>query len=454
MTFFDAIAAAFNSNPVITGGITLGITGGLIAAARNAPKHILIFLRNCFTVTCELREPEIFNAFAEFIAAEQYGRQCRRISATLNRQTGKVGSTHMPSVIFAPGRGRHIVRYRNRLLWLQRARDDAGMNAEQKLFACEYMVIRMLGRNTQPSRDMLEAAVNSMYERMRGKNVTYARYGYRDWGIITMDEGRSLDSVVLRDGLCEEIVADIARFLAARERYQRIGVPYRRGYLLHGPPGCGKSALITAIATHFSMPLYILPLSAKIDDDDLLVMMQATLPRCIILIEDADAMFAEREPSDRSTRITFKGLINAIDGVAAQQGRIIFFTTNHLDRLDPALIRPGRVDLLREVEYCDYNQLMRMFLRFFPGEAIEAQVFAARMARVHGAAIAPCRVQQFLLRQTDAAIAASMVSIAQMEPMPAESLVVESQAGKPTSAELPSMSNESPVLGLQNGVHS
>lgn len=89
-----------------------------------------------------------------------------------------------------------------------------------------------------------------------------------------------------------------------------------------------------------------------------------------------DAAFVYRDPKDRrSSHVTFSGLLNALDGVAAGEERILFMTTNHIERLDPALIRPGRVDVIHEVGNASASQSKRMFLKFFPKETALAERF-------------------------------------------------------------------------------
>ena len=63
--------------------------------------------------------------------------------------------------------------------------------------------------------------------------------------------------------------------------------------------------------------------------------------------------------------MSFSGLLNALDGVASQQGRVVFMTTNHLEKLDPALVRPGRCDIHIRLDYASPNQMRKMFLHFY-----------------------------------------------------------------------------------------
>jgi len=89
-------------------------------------------------------------------------------------------------------------------------------------------------------------------------------------------------------------------------------------------------------------------------------------PRSIILIEDIDAIFVGREVAvGTHCRVSFSGLLNALDGVKTQDGRILIMTTNHKDKLDPALLRPGRADKLIELQSSSHIEMKKLFLKFF-----------------------------------------------------------------------------------------
>ncbi len=105
--------------------------------------------------------------------------------------------------------------------------------------------------------------------------------------------------------------------------------------------------------------------------------------RSIILLEDIDAIFVERTSvQDQQTRqqVTFSGLLNALDGVRSQEGRILMMSTNHREKLDPALLRPGRSDVHVELNYASEHQMKGLFKKFFPEESDEkAQLFANQL---------------------------------------------------------------------------
>lgn len=123
-------------------------------------------------------------------------------------------------------------------------------------------------------------------------------------------------------------------------------MPYRRGYLLEGPPGTGKSSVSFIIASSTGLPLFVLVLIPKMNDNDLSMLFQRLPQHCIVLIEDVDviAIHHNTDITSKNSGVSLAGLLNILDGIYAQEGRIIVITTNHSEKLDRALIRPGRVD--------------------------------------------------------------------------------------------------------------
>lgn len=147
------------------------------------------------------------------------------------------------------------------------------------------------------------------------------------------------------------------------------GIPYRRGYMLHGPPGSGKTSFIQALAGELGYNICLLNLAERGLTDDKLNHLLGLVPdRSILLLEDVDSAFNRRVQSSEDgfkSSVTFSGLLNALDGVASSEERIIFMTTNHFDRLDPALIRPGRVDLNELLDDAVGEQAYRLFVKFY-----------------------------------------------------------------------------------------
>lgn len=193
-----------------------------------------------------------------------------------------------------------------------------------------------------------------------------------------------MNSVILDEDLSRNLMEDIQTFQNSGDWYLSKGVPYRRGYLLYGPPGTGKTSFTQAIAGAMNLNICYLNLSGdRIDDDGLNRALNDAPASSIILLEDIDGLFVEREavnPSQEGRRVTFSGLLNALDGVRSQEGRILFMTTNHREKLDPALLRPGRCDVQVELKNASYKQMKEMYERFHPkAPGADALQFAAAL---------------------------------------------------------------------------
>ena len=167
---------------------------------------------------------------------------------------------------------------------------------------------------------------------------------------------RPWETVVTRHNIKEDLLLDIKDFQDSFDFYKERGIPYRRGYLLHGPPGTGKSSLIYTIANELQYSICVTSTSRGINDSDLLRQMTMAPKKSILLFEDIDValpsskrkkeMKNENREFDHNYlypgEITMSGLLNALDGISSSSSQLIFMTTNHVRNLDSALIRPGR----------------------------------------------------------------------------------------------------------------
>jgi mitochondrial chaperone BCS1 len=141
-------------------------------------------------------------------------------------------------------------------------------------------------------------------------------------------------------------------------------------------------------------------------DESLRSLIDALPVGAVLLIEDVDCIFKERRGTDPQTGVTLSGLLNALDGVSSRDGRVLFMTTNHPERLDPALIRPGRVDRKAELGYATPDQARRLFLWFYQGCGVspvelerQAEGFASQVPQGR---ITMAAIQQHLLRHRHA----------------------------------------------------
>lgn len=188
------------------------------------------------------------------------------------------------------------------------------------------------------------------------KTMIATSYG---WSRTQSIPPRDPATVILATGKMERLNADLDLFMKSEALYARIGMPWHRGYLFHGPPGGGKSSAARALAFAHKMDVYYLPLSDVKSDTNLAQSIAQIRGRSILLIEDIDITHATTSRED-TDKLSLQGLLNALDGALTPHGLITIMTTNQLDSLDPALIRKGRCDIIEEIGYLTDEQLVRL----------------------------------------------------------------------------------------------
>jgi mitochondrial chaperone BCS1 len=248
-----------------------------------------------------------------------------------------------------------------------------------------FVQLQCLGTSFAPIQCLLEEAQLYHLERTKATTTVHrAISNVREmirWTRFSARPSRDISTVIFDKNAKQELLQDINEYLHPHTSrwYANHGIPYRRGYLFSGAPGTGKTSLTSALAGIFGLDIYVLSLlDPNMNESALMRLMSEVPARCIVLLEDIDAagltrpaseprsvrhgrkgrgekMTAESEilsiiqGSDRgnnsTTGVSLSGLLNAIDGVSSQEGRILIMTTNSPESLDKALIRPGRVDL-------------------------------------------------------------------------------------------------------------
>ncbi|KAI5715314.1 hypothetical protein M8J77_014012 [Diaphorina citri] len=304
---------------------------------------------------------------------------------------------------FIPSIGTHLFSYQGNWIRVERSRESTTLDIQQGI-PWETVTLTAFGRDRSLFFNILEEARTLALKQYEGKTVMYTALGseWRPFG--HPKRRRPLNSVVLDSGVADRILTDIRQFVADPAWYLDRGIPYRRGYLLYGPPGCGKSSFITALAGELEFGICVLNLSERgLTDDRLNHLLSVAPQNSIILLEDIDAAFVTREESSQVSTayeglnsVTLSGLLNCLDGVASSEARLLFMTTNYIDRLDPALVRPGRVDLKEYIGFCSRHQLEQMYKRFYQ-DVDNASKFADQVLAT-GKNISAAQVQGYFMR--------------------------------------------------------
>lgn len=295
-------------------------------------------------------------------------------------------------------------------------RTQSGDPVPGKTFDTEAVIyehVTLEGETIEKIRNLCSRALDAQESDIDDFFQTYTwNPGNEFWNRSAFVPLRSLDTVVLEPHVLNDLKSDLDDFTSAETRswYRKHCIPFRRGYLLHGPPGTGKTSTITAVATYLNRRVYRVSLVApRLSDDSLHSAINTVSKNGIIVMEDIDALFdSHREKTDNFT-VTFSGLLNAIDGVSdSSKGVIFIFTTNHPERLDPALCRKGRIDRVFKLDRVSHVTARAMFVRFYPESGDEdIEKFANSVLR-SSPRPTPAELQHhFIMHRKDAADAAT-----------------------------------------------
>jgi chaperone BCS1 len=286
---------------------------------------------------------------------------------------------------------------------------------------------KVLDLYVQHVMDIAKSEKELSRDRLLYTNVKNGSSGYKKkaWESVPFKHPSTFDTLAMDPDLKDDIKDDLLEFTQGREFYQKAGKPWKRGYLLYGPPGTGKSSMIAAIANFLKYDIYDVELTEVSSNSELRKLLIQTTNRSVIVIEDIDCSvdLAERAKArkdasnkennknegggggprgkmdqDEGSRVTLSGLLNFTDGLWSCCGseRIIIFTTNHIEKLDKALLRAGRMDRHINMSWCEFpafrtlakNNLDLEWHDLFP-EIEEAFVDKA---------IAPADVSEILLK--------------------------------------------------------
>jgi chaperone BCS1 len=375
-------------NQFASGGLLLMVLGSIGVFLRGLPEQLWLWLVQQTTMMITVKDDDdSFVWVKEWFLEQKFLKRIRRVDLDTTLRGAEMA--------LIPAPGRHFFWHAKLpfWVWFYRSEDTKGRSQRR----IESLTFRTVGRNQAVLKRFVDEIVACHHRKARVASYLYV---YDEgWNYVQAYSPRLLDSVILKPGEKEHLMQDLERFRASRARYRRLGLPYHRGYLLYGPPGTGKTSLVSALGAKFGMSIHVVNLT-EFNDRTLKTAMNDVPENSVILFEDIDCMKAgnrrpdsnewmEKQPSSIATEktdlaasfaVTLSGLLNVLDGFHAAENVVYVMTTNKVEALDPALLRPGRIDYRLFMGEASESQRIELYCRFFP-DATEAR--AREFAQAH-----------------------------------------------------------------------
>jgi chaperone BCS1 len=328
------LLGSLEQNPFFSGGLSLMAIGAAGAILRHLPGQVMRFLERRISISVEVpdRDPA-FRWVQSWLAAGHYAKRARDLSLSTEWTSPEPdpeislygdrpsGPASQARFVLSPAPGVHLTTFQGRILVVRRNRLELHNGASAAFKEC--LILQILGGNRKLIDDLLAEAHATSFPRTPGVSILTARTEM--WCPASWQPKRPLGSLILADSILEDTLEDLRDFYRSSAWYAERGIPYRRGYLLHGPPGTGKTTLVLALAGELELPVATLNLSNRLlTDDSLRTLIDGLPPSALLLIEDIDCAFKDWRKTDTASGVTLSGLLNALDGVSSRDGRVLF----------------------------------------------------------------------------------------------------------------------------------
>lgn len=374
LAYIDAIS---QGNQMIAGALTLAASGSVMFLLKEMPLKFISFLKSQLITTASFNngsweKQTTFIRMADFLAQRttEAGSRSVTIDSVWDRDTGRT------KLVVTLGGGRHFFMYRGHPIMLVRS-----MMAENNGDVIkEIITLSKFGRSHKLFHDLVKDNTPTKH-----KALSISTWGGNgEWRQTSELDAGGLETIALDKDIRDFFTEQMDNFKGGRDTYRRLGLAYKMTVILHGLTGSGKTCLIRALAAQYRMNVCILDLN-EISAVQLVAALGSVPGNSLLLIEDFDSArhlhsrvskeADKKKKDDRSlsdqlleeyTGGSLSGTLNALDGISSLNNVVVFLTTNHLEKIDSAVYRPGRVDHIVELPKPSVNAIREHFEYCYP----------------------------------------------------------------------------------------
>lgn len=359
---------AIQANPLVLTIFGSTIIGGILYICKDLPKMIFWFIMDCLTIKLIVFEDNNYEAY-----------KCVEFELNKNK------------MFYLTGRFNLIYKWITKKLELSCGEKSLYLtnlggvwaliskhtDTNVQLWHEFYYDIRFFTRNKEKIEEFFVTKYKEQYSLSEDDTIKIYQWIDNCWDCLVK---KKVDIPLYLNNDKHSVCKKISTFLNNEELYIQRNIPYKEGFIFYGIPGCGKSYFIFQLASMFDLNIYYFNLNSFSNDNEFIKAVVKQNQPSIMLIEDIDChdntqdreindnskknkseevknIIEDKDKKDKKTGVSLSTILNVLDGMLSQEGQIIIITTNHMEKLDPALIRAGRFNFKLEFTYLTKDEI-------------------------------------------------------------------------------------------------